>query len=89
MPERRKLIKDIREDVFTFLDKHNFSYVPSVSNKFMVDAKRPANDVITALRTEKVYVGRPWPIWPTHVRVSVGTQEEMNKFKAAYLKVMA
>ena len=89
VPERRKLIKDIREDVFTFLDKHNFSYVPSVSNKFMVDTKRPANDVITALRTEKVYVGRPWPIWPTHVRVSVGTQEEMNKFKAAYLKVMA
>jgi histidinol-phosphate aminotransferase len=89
VPERRKLIKDIREDVFAFLDKHNFSYVPSVSNKFMVDAKRPANDVIMALRTEKVYIGRPWPVWPTHVRVSVGTQEEMNKFKTAFLKVMA
>jgi histidinol-phosphate aminotransferase len=89
VPERRKFIKDIREDVFAFLDKHNFSYVPSVSNKFMVDTKRPANDVIMALRNEKVYIGRPWPVWPNHVRVSVGTQEEMNKFKAAFLKVMA
>jgi len=26
---------------------------------------------------------------PQHVRVSVGTQEEMNKFKTAFLKVMA
>jgi histidinol-phosphate aminotransferase len=89
VPERRKIIKDIREDVFAFLDKHNFSYVPSVSNKFMVDAKRPADEMIMALRAEKVYIGRPWPVWPTHVRVSVGTQEEMNKFKAAFLKVMA
>ena len=41
------------------------------------------------LRQEKVFVGRVWPIWPTYVRVSVGTQEEMNKFKAAFVKVMA
>jgi histidinol-phosphate aminotransferase len=89
VPERRKIIKDVREDVFAFLDKNNFSYVPSVSNKFMVDTKRPADEVIMALRAEKVYIGRKWPVWPTHVRVSVGTQDDMNKFKAAFLKVMA
>ena len=38
---------------------------------------------------EKIYVGRVWPSMPNHVRVSVGTQEEMNKFKTAFLKVMA
>jgi histidinol-phosphate/aromatic aminotransferase/cobyric acid decarboxylase-like protein len=37
----------------------------------------------------KIYIGRVWPIWPTKVRVSVGTQEEMNKFTAALAKVMA
>jgi len=89
VPERRKIIGDVRNDVFAFLDKHNFSYVPSVSNKFMVDTKRPAREVIDAMAQEKVYIGRPWPAWPTHVRVSVGTQEEMNKFKTAFLKVMA
>lgn len=89
VPERRKIIKTIREDVFTFLDKNKFAFVPSVSNKFMVDVKRPGGEIIEALRSEKVYVGRVWPSWPTHVRVSIGTQEEMNKFKTAFLKVMA
>jgi len=55
----------------------------------MVDTKRPANDVVMAMRKENVYIGRVWPAWPTHVRVTVGTQEEMNKFKAAFSKVMA
>lgn len=89
VPERRKIIGAVREDTFAFLDKHNFKYVPSVSNKFMVDVKRPAREVISAMAAEKVYIGRPWEKWPTHVRVSIGTQEEMNKFKTAFLKVMA
>src|SRR5204863_7347175 len=32
VPERRKIIAGVRADVFSFLDKHNFKYVPSVSN---------------------------------------------------------
>lgn len=87
--ERRKIVADIRADVLAFLDKHGFSYAPTVSNKFMVDTGKPANDVIMAMRKEKVYIGRPWSSWPTHVRVTIGTAEEMEKFKAAFLKVMA
>jgi histidinol-phosphate aminotransferase len=89
VPERRKRIKDVREDVLSFLDKHNFHYVPSVSNKFMVDVKRPGREVIDAMAKEKVLIGRVWPSWPTYVRISVGTPEEMAKFKTAFLKVMA
>jgi histidinol-phosphate aminotransferase len=89
VPERRKIIAGVRDDTFAFMDKHKFKYVPSVSNKFMVDVKRPAREVISAMAAEKVYIGRPWEAWPTHVRVSIGTQEEMNKFKTAFLKVMA
>ncbi len=89
VPERRKLIAGVREDVFNFLEQHRFSYVPSVSNKFMVDVKRPGRQVIEAMRAQKIYIGRVWPSWPTYVRVTIGTQDEMNKFKAAFLKVMA
>jgi histidinol-phosphate aminotransferase len=87
--ERRKIIGDIRNDVFSWMDKHKFQYVPSVSNKFMVDVRRPGMQAVMAMRNEKVFVGRVWPSWPTHVRVTVGTQDEMEKFKAAFLKVMA
>jgi len=89
VPERRKIIQDVREDVLSFLDKHNFHYVPSVSNKFMVDVKRPGREVIDAMAKEKVYIGRVWPSWPTYVRVSIGTRDDMAKFKTAFLKVMA
>jgi histidinol-phosphate/aromatic aminotransferase/cobyric acid decarboxylase-like protein len=89
VPERRKYIADVREDTFGFFEKHNFSYVPGKSNCFMVDVKRPAREIISALQTEKIYVGRIWPSWPTHIRVTVGTGEEMKKFQDAFRKVMA
>jgi len=87
--ERRKIIKDIREDTLAFLDQHHIHYVPSVSNKFMVDVKRPGREVIDLMAKEHVYIGRVWPSWPTYVRVTVGSREDMAKFKTAFLKVMA
>jgi histidinol-phosphate aminotransferase len=87
--ERRKIIKDIREDTLSFLDKNHIHYVPSVSNKFMVDVKRPGREVIDLMAKENVYIGRVWPSWPTYVRVTVGSREDMAKFKTAFLKVMA
>jgi histidinol-phosphate aminotransferase len=89
VPERRKIIADVRNDVFDWMTKKNYSFVPSESNKFMVDVKRPGQEIVKAMAQEKVYIGRVWPAWPTHVRVSVGTREEMEKFKVAFAKVMA
>lgn len=87
--ERRKIIGDIREDVFDWMTKKNYSFVPSVSNKFMVDVKRPGQEVVRAMAAQKVYIGRVWKAWPTYVRVSVGTKDDMAKFKVAFEKVMA
>jgi histidinol-phosphate aminotransferase len=89
VPQRRKIIGDVRQDVLGFLGANGFEYIPSVSNKFMVNVRRPGKEIIEAMMKEKVYIGRVWPSLPTYVRVSVGTQEEMNKFKTAFLKVMA
>ncbi|MEJ7616360.1 MAG: aminotransferase class I/II-fold pyridoxal phosphate-dependent enzyme [Pyrinomonadaceae bacterium] len=88
IPERRKMNKDIRNDVFSFLAKQKFSFVPSDSNCFMLDAKRPGKELVAAMAKEKVYIGRVWPAWPTHTRITVGTREEMAKFQTALLKVM-
>jgi histidinol-phosphate aminotransferase len=89
IPERRKLIGNVRNDTIEFLEKHKFTYVPSVSNCFMIDVKQPGNNILSAMRTDKVYIGRVWPVWPNHVRVTVGTADEMKKFQSAFLKVMA
>lgn len=89
MAERRKINAVIRDETLEFLDKNKFSYVPSVSNKFMIDVKRPGMEVVSAMADKHVYIGRVWPAWPTHVRVSVGTKDDMAKFQKAFLQVMA
>ena len=89
VPERRKIIADIRHDTLEWLDKKGYKFTPSQTNCFMVDVKRPGQDVFDAMLAEKVVIGRVWKSWPNHVRVSVGTREEMEKFKAAFAKVMA
>jgi hypothetical protein len=58
------------------------------SNCFMLDTKRPAKEVIDAMAARNVYIGRPWPVWPTHVRITIGTQPEMEAFQEAFQAVM-
>jgi histidinol-phosphate/aromatic aminotransferase/cobyric acid decarboxylase-like protein len=89
VPERKKIVKDVREDVLAWLDKRGMKFVPSVSNKFMLDTGRPGRAMIQALARENVYVGRVWPSWPNHIRVTIGTRAEMEKFKQALAKVTA
>jgi histidinol-phosphate aminotransferase len=86
--ERRKINKDIRDNVFEFLEAKNIAYVPSEANHFMMDVKRPGGEVVRGLAEQKVIIGRLWPAWPTHVRVSIGIKEDMDKFKTALMKVM-
>ena len=87
--ERRAINTRIRENTFEFLEKRNVKYIPSVTNFFMLDAGRPWMEFAKAMAREKVLVGRLWPVWPTMVRVSVGTQDDMNRFQAAFERVMA
>ncbi len=88
VPERKKINTDIREATFEWLSKNGYSFIPSQSNCFMVDAKRPAKEIIAAMAAQNVFIGRPWPVWPTHVRITVGTQSEMERFQAAFDHVM-
>jgi histidinol-phosphate aminotransferase len=86
--ERKQLNAAIRQKTFDWLDRQGYSYVPSQSNCFMLDAKRPAKEMIDAMAAKNVYIGRSWPVWPTHVRITVGTQLEMDKFHEAFQAVM-
>jgi len=89
VPERKHSNAAVREATFQWLGKNGYSFVPSQSNCFMLDAKRPAKEAIAAMQEQNVFIGRPWPIWPTHVRVTVGTQTEMERFQEAWHHVMS
>jgi histidinol-phosphate aminotransferase len=88
VPERRKINTDVREATFEWLHKNGYSFVRSQSNCFMVDTKRPAKEAISAMAAQNIFVGRVWPVWPTHVRITVGTQPEMEQFQTAFQRVM-
>jgi histidinol-phosphate aminotransferase len=86
---RRKITADTRNSTFAWLDSKGYKYIPSVSNCFMIDTGRPGRQVMAAMMAQDVYIGRVWPIWPNHVRITVGTPAEMAKFQTAFEKVMS
>ena len=88
VPERKRINSEVRGRVFGWLDSNGYSYVPSQSNCFMLDTKRNGKDVIEAMAAQHVHIGRIWPVWPTHVRITVGTASEMDQFQVALKKVM-
>jgi histidinol-phosphate/aromatic aminotransferase/cobyric acid decarboxylase-like protein len=90
VPERRKNMRAIRTETFEFLAKNNIEFIPSDSNCFMLNTKRPAEEYMAAMAKEHVYVGRVWKDrMPTYSRITVGTRDEMLKFQAATKKVLA
>src|SRR5437016_818238 len=86
--ERKQLNAAIRQTTFDWLSRPGYSHVPSESNCFMLDTKRPAKEIIDAMATRNVYIGRIWPVWPTYTRITVGTQPEMEAFQEAFQAVM-
>jgi len=86
--ERKTANTRVREATFAWLDKNGYAYSPSASNCFMLKAGKPAKDVIAAMAHQNVFIGRAWPSMPDWVRITVGTQAEMEQFQLAFQKVM-
>ena len=89
VPERRKIIGDTRRDTIAWLKANGYKVIGDPqTNCFMIDTGRDGKAVFAAMKAKNVLIGRTWPIWPNAVRVSVGTPEEMAKFKVAFKEVM-
>ena len=86
--ERKRINAEIRTATFDWLARNGYFYIPSVSNCFMVETKRPARQVIAAMAQQKVVIGRVWPSMPTYTRITVGTRDEMEQFQIAFQNVM-
>ena len=86
--DRKRTNQQVRAATFKWLDGNGYSYIPSVANFFLLDTKRPAKEVITAMAQQNVIIGRVWPAMPTYSRITVGTSNEMEQFQAALQKVM-
>jgi histidinol-phosphate aminotransferase len=88
VPKRKKMIADVRNETFAWLKQNNYSFIPSESNCFMIDVKRPPAQIRAAMAKDGVFIGRSWPAMPTSVRITVGLPSEMEAFKVSFKKAM-
>ena len=85
----KALNKEIRDNTVAKLKTLGYEVLPSEANFFMVGLKRDVSEVAPEFQKRDVLVGRPFPPMTQHLRVSVGTQAEMDKFLAAFKEIMA
>jgi histidinol-phosphate aminotransferase len=79
---------DTRKKTAAELEAHGYRTLPSETNFFMVHlGGRQVQPVIDEFRAKKVLVGRPFPPMTDHMRVSVGTPEEMGRFVTAFKEI--
>jgi histidinol-phosphate aminotransferase len=74
----------LRKKTVAELERRGYRVLPSETNFFMVELRRPVGPVIDAFRARGILVGRPFPPMTQHLRVSVGLPEEMDRFLAAF-----
>jgi histidinol-phosphate aminotransferase len=78
---------ELRKKTTSELTAYGYEVIPSEANFFMVSIGREIQPVIDEFKAKKVLVGRPFPPMTTHMRVSVGTAEEMDRFTKAFKEI--
>ena len=80
---------EVRKYVCGELDQMKFNYIPSQANFMMIDMRREVKPLIAAFKEKKVHVGRLFPPLPNHLRVTIGTKPQMERFLAAFKELSA
>jgi len=88
VPNGRRLNSETKQFVLGETRQLGYSNIPSDANFVMIDVKRPVQPLIKALRDRNVQVGRLFPALPTHMRVTIGKQTEMETFMTAFREVV-
>jgi len=83
----RRYTIDTRRKTASELEAHGYSVIPTQTNFFMVHIERDVVPVIEEFKKRKVLVGRPFPPMNEHLRVSIGTDDEMARFMAAFKEI--
>ena len=86
--EVRKKVIDLRNKTTRELEAHGYPTIPSQTNFFMVSLEgRTVQPVIQEFRDKGILVGRPFPPMINHLRVSIGTADDMDKFVKGFKEI--
>ena len=75
-----KRIIDDRNRFVAEAQKRKLKVIPSQANFVMFDSGKPVRQAIDFFKKQNVLIGRPFPPYDTHVRISLGLADEMQAF---------
>jgi histidinol-phosphate aminotransferase len=84
----KKMNDEARKFTLTELEKMGYKSIPSQANFIMFDCKKPVVPIIQAMKDKNVAVGRLFPAYPNHMRLTIGKHEEMQAFLSAFKQVI-
>jgi histidinol-phosphate aminotransferase len=87
VPARRAINAGVRRDLCAWLRERKLPYIDTQANFMMIEVGRNAREFITKMPPMGVAVGRPFPPLDNMLRVTIGTEPEMQKFRDVFWRV--
>jgi histidinol-phosphate aminotransferase len=84
LTERRASYLKRRKELCAWLDEREIRYIPPQANFVMLDVGRDARYFIQGMPPRGVAVGRPFPPLTNMLRVTLGTDAEMSRFRDVF-----
>jgi histidinol-phosphate/aromatic aminotransferase/cobyric acid decarboxylase-like protein len=85
--ERKAALVKTRRELTSWLTERKLKFIEPNANFLMIDVGRNARQFITALPTLGIAPGRPFPPLDNHLRISIGTDQDMAKFRDAFWQI--
>jgi len=87
IPERRARLIKVRTGLCEWLRKRGLGYIEPSANFMMIEVGVEARELGLALLRKEVAVGRPFPPLNKLLRVTIGTAQDMERFREAFAQV--
>jgi histidinol-phosphate/aromatic aminotransferase/cobyric acid decarboxylase-like protein len=85
---RRAARNRVRTELCGWLDRKGLHYIPPHANFVLIDIQQGIQEIIPRMLAEGVAAGRRFDSLDTWMRVAIGTEMEMEKFRTAFQKVV-
>ncbi len=87
--ERRAKIERTRSELCSWLSSQKIGFIPPQANFVMIETGRDAREMQSRMLAKGVAIGRPFPPLDKMIRVSIGTDAEMAKFRQTLSELLA
>lgn len=87
VPPRQASLARTRSELTQWLTERKVKFIPTQANFLMIDCGRGAHEFIAGLPKLGIVPGRAFPPLDNMLRVTIGTDAEMAKFRDAFWKI--